>query len=179
MHSTHFLIIFFKNQYFLDYFLFLIWFYNFLYNYNPYTDTLLNSNDEGYTLFNEYIYELDRKVPFIIWTKDKEFNIEVDTPMGMIDAMPTLGNMFGFYSKYQMGHDIFSLEENMVVFTDGSYLTDKIYYNAQKEEQFPITKDAINEEYITKRSEMADKMIEISNYIISYDLIKEMTTGRS
>lgn len=97
----------------------------------------------------------------------------------MIDAMPTLGNMFGFHSNYQLGHDIFSLEENMVVFTDGSYLTDKIYYNAQKEEQFPITKDAINEEYITKRSEMADKMIEISNYIISYDLIKEMTTGRS
>lgn len=154
-------------------------YYNYFYNYDPYTDTVLNSNDYGYTLYNEYTYELDRKVPFIIWTKDKEFNIEVDTPMGMIDAMPTLGNMFGFYSKYQMGHDIFSLEENMVVFTDGSYLTDKIYYNAQKEEQFPITKDAINEEYITKRSEMADKMIEISNYIISYDLIKEMTTGRS
>lgn len=154
-------------------------YYNYFYNYDPYTDTVLNSNDYGYTLYNEYIYELDRKVPFIIWTKDKEFNIEVDTPMGMIDAMPTLGNMFGFYSKYQMGHDIFSLEENMVVFTDGSYLTDKIYYNAQKEEQFPITKDAINEKYITKRSEMADKMIEISNYIISYDLIKEMTTGRN
>ncbi len=154
-------------------------YYNYFYNYDPYTDTVLNSNDYGYKLYNEYTYELDRKVPFIIWTKDKEFNIEVDTPMGMIDAMPTLGNMFGFYSKYQMGHDIFSLEENMVVFTDGSYLTDKIYYNAQKEEQFPITKDAINEEYITKRSEMADKMIEISNYIISYDLIKEMTTGRN
>lgn len=154
-------------------------YYNYFYNYDPYTDTVLNSNDYGYTLYNEYIYELDRKVPFIIWTKDKEFNIEVDTPMGMIDAMPTLGNMFGFYSKYQMGHDIFSLEENMVVFTDGSYLTDKIYYNAQKEEQFPITKDAINEKYITKRSEMADKMIEISNYIISYDLIKEMTIGRN
>lgn len=154
-------------------------YYNYFYNYDPYTDTVLNSNDYGYTLYNEYIYELDRKVPFIIWTKDKEFNIEVDTPMGMIDAMPTLGNMFGFYSKYQMGHDIFSLEENIVVFTDGSYLTDKIYYNAQKEEQFPITKDAINEKYITKRSEMADKMIEISNYIISYDLIKEMTTGRN
>ena len=154
-------------------------YYNYFYNYDPYTDTVLNSNDYGYTLYNEYIYELDRKVPFIIWTKDKEFNIEVVNPMGMIDAMPTLGNMFGFYSKYQMGHDIFSLEENMVVFTDGSYLTDKIYYNAQKEEQFPITKDAINEKYITKRSEMADKMIEISNYIISYDLIKEMTTGRN
>lgn len=154
-------------------------YYNYFYNYDPYTDTVLNSNDEGYTLYNEYTYELDRKVPFIIWTKDKEYNLEVDTPMGMIDAMPTLGNMFNFHSKYQMGQDIFSVEDNMVVFTDGSYLTDKIYYNAQKEEQFPITATAINEEYITKRSEYADKLIEISNYIITYDLIKEIENGRN
>ena len=153
-------------------------YYNYFYNYDPYTDTVLNSNDEGYTLYNEYTYELDRKVPFIIWTKDKEYNLEIDTPMGMIDAMPTLGNMFNFHSKYQMGHDIFSVEDNMVVFTDGSYLTDKIYYNAQKEEQFPISVTAINENYIAKRSEYADKLIEISNYIITYDLIKEIENGR-
>lgn len=154
-------------------------YYNYFYNYDPYTDTVLNSNDEGYKLYNEYTYELDRKVPFIIWTKDKEYNIEVDTPMGMIDAMPTLGNMFNFHSKYQMGHDIFSVDDNMVVFTDGSYLTDKIYYNAQKEEQFPISASATSEEYIINRSEYADKLIEISNYIITYDLIKEIENGRT
>lgn len=154
-------------------------YYNYFYNYNPYTDTVLNSNDEGYKLYNEYTYELDRKVPFIIWTKDREYNIEVDTPMGMIDAMPTLGNMFNFHSKYQMGHDIFSVDDNMVVFTDGSYLTDKIYYNAQKEEQFPISASATSEEYIINRSEYADKLIEISNYIITYDLIKEIENGRT
>lgn len=154
-------------------------YYNYFYNYDPYTDTVLNSNDEGYKLYNEYTYELDRKVPFIIWTKDREYNIEVDTPMGMIDAMPTLGNMFNFHSKYQMGHDIFSVDDNMVVFTDGSYLTDKIYYNAQKEEQFPISASATSEEYIINRSEYADKLIEISNYIITYDLIKEIENGRT
>ena len=154
-------------------------YYNYFYNYDPYTDTVLNGNDEGYILYNEYTYELDRKVPLIIWTKDKEYNMEIDTPMGMIDVMPTLGNMFNFYSKYQMGYDIFSVKDNMVVFSDGSYLTDKIYYNAQKEEQFPISATAINEEYITKRSEYADKLIEISNYIITYDLIKEIENGRN
>lgn len=153
-------------------------YYNFLYNYNPYTDTLLNSNDEGYTLFNEYIYELDRKVPFIIWTKDNNYSINVDEPMGMIDAMPTLGNMFNFYSSYQMGHDIFSINDNMVVLSDGSFITDKIYYNSSKEEQFPISKVAINDDYIKPRSEKADEMIEISNYIITYNLIKEMNEGR-
>lgn len=153
-------------------------YYNFLYNYDPYTDTLLNSNDEGYTLFNEYIYELDKKVPFIIWTKDTNYSINIDEPMGMIDALPTLGNMFNFYSPYQMGHDIFSINDNMVVLSDGSFITDKIYYNSPKEEQFPISKDAINENYIKSRSEKSDKMIEISNYIITYNLIKEITEGR-
>ena len=96
----------------------------------------------------------------------------------MIDVLPTLGNMFNFYNKYQLGHDIFSLEENMVVFSDGSYLTDRVYYNAQKEEQFPINKKIISEDYIKKRSEYADKIIEISNNIIAYDLIKEIENGR-
>ena len=154
-------------------------YYNYFYNYDPYTDSVLNSNDIGYKLCNEYTYELDRKVPFIIWTKDREYNMEVDTPMGMIDAMPTLGNMFNFYSKYQMGHDIFDVTDNMVVFSDGSYLTDKIYYNTQKEEQFPISTTATSEKYINKRSEYADKLIEISNYIITYDLIKELENGRN
>ena len=154
-------------------------YYNYFYNYDPYTDTVLNSNDKGYTLYNEYTYELDRKVPLIIWTKDKEYNMKINSPMGMIDVLPTLGNMFNFYNKYQMGHDIFSVENNMVVFSDGSYVTDKIYYNAQKEEQFPISATAINEEYVTKRSEYADKLIEISNYIITYDLIKEIENGRN
>jgi len=153
-------------------------YYNYFYNYDPYSDTVLNKNDEGYTLYNEYTYELDRKVPFIIWTKDKDFSLEIDMPMGMVDAMPTIGNMFNFYSEYQMGHDVLSLKENMVVFNDGAYLTDKIYYNSQKEEQFPISIEATTEEYRTKRSEYADKIIEISNYIITYDLIKEIEEGR-
>ena len=36
--------------------------------------------------------------------------------MGMYDLMPTLGNMFGFSSKYALGHDIFNhLDDNLVV----------------------------------------------------------------
>ena len=57
--------------------------------------------------------------------------------------------------------------------------SNETYYNAQKEEHFPISATAINEEYITKRSEYADKLIEISNYIITYDLIKEIENGRN
>ena len=38
---------------------------------------------DNYIEYNKYTYELDRKVPFIIWTKEKEYNIEVTTPTRM------------------------------------------------------------------------------------------------
>ena len=92
----------------------------------------------------------------------------------MIDVLPTLGNMFGIYSEYQLGHDIFNVEENTVVFVDGSYVSEKIYYNSQKDESYVINNDAISEDYVKSRSEKADKLIEISNDIIEYDLIREI-----
>ncbi len=148
--------------------------YDILYNYDPIEDRVLTKDDNGYIPYNEYNYELDRKVPFIIWTKDKKFQVEVQTPMGMIDALPTLGNMLNIHSNYQLGNDIFNIEDNVVVFNDGSYLTNKIYYNSQKDEIFSISNDAVDQNYIISRSKYADKIIEISNNIISYNLIKEI-----
>lgn len=149
-------------------------YYNLYYNYDGIENRILTENDEAYTEFNEYTYELNRKVPFIIWTKDTKFEQNVDIPMGMIDALPTLGNMFGFYNKYQLGKDIFNVNENTVVFVDGSYVSEKIYYNSQKDESYSIKNGAISEKYVKKRSLLADNQIEISNNIIEYDLIKEL-----
>lgn len=150
--------------------------YDLLYNYNPLTGKTYDEQDSNYVEYNKYDYELDKKVPFIIWSKDTNYNKEVQTPMGMIDVLPTLGNMLNIHSDYQLGTDIFNIKDgdNMVVFTDTSYLTSKIYYSSQKNEIYSINGSAVEEEYITKNSEKADKIIEISNNIISFDLIKEM-----
>ena len=150
--------------------------YDLLYNYNPLTGKIYDEEDTNYVEYNKYDYELDKKVPFIIWTKDTNYNKEVQTPMGMIDVLPTLGNMLNIHSDYQLGTDIFNIKDgdNMVVFTDTSYLTSKIYYSSQKNEIYSINGSAVGEEYIIKNSEKADKIIEISNNIISFDLIKEM-----
>lgn len=150
--------------------------YDLLYNYDPITDTVLTEEDEGYKEYNEYEYELDKKVPLIIWTKDKQYSTEINTPAGMIDALPTLGNMFGIKSNYQLGHDLMSIkkEDNIVVFNDASYLTDKVYYNSQKGEIYPLTNEAIDESYISEKSKYADEIINVSNNIITYDLIKEI-----
>lgn len=150
--------------------------YNLLYNYDPISDRILTEEDEGYVTYNKYTYELDKKVPFIVWTKDQSFNLTVDTPMGMIDVLPTIGNMLGIESPYQLGTDIFSIEEdNMVVFIDGSFLTSKIYYNGSKGELYFINNnEPITEDYIKQHVDKSSKIIEISNNIISYDLIKEV-----
>ena len=150
--------------------------YDLLYNYNPLTNSLYDKNDENYIEYNKYDYELDKKVPFIIWTKDNEISEEITIPTGMIDVLPTLGNMLGVYSNYSLGTDIFSIKnnDNTVIFTDGSYLTNSIYYSAQKNEIYSINNTAVEESYITKNAQKADKKIQISNDIIHFDLIKEI-----
>lgn len=150
--------------------------YDLLYNYNPETKELYEETDKNYIEYNKYDYVIDKKVPFIIWTKEKEHIEEITIPTGMIDVLPTLGNMFNIHSDYQLGTDIFNIQngDNLVVFSDGSYITKDIYYIAQKNEIYPLNNDAVDEKYVAKNSKKADEIIEISNNIISFDLIKEM-----
>lgn len=150
--------------------------FNLLYNYDPITDTIKTENDEGYIPYTKYNYELDRKVPFIIWTKDQNYNLNVNTPMGMIDVLPTLGNMIGIHSDYQLGKDIMNLkgDDNAVTFIDGSFLTSKVYYNSPKGEIYSINNEPITEEYIKERAKKSSDLIEVSNNIITYDFIKEI-----
>lgn len=95
--------------------------------------------------------------------------------MGMIDAMPTIGNMFGFTNKYALGHDMFNVTENVVVFPSSNWLTNKLYYNSAKSafRQLNID-DEIPDDYISYYSNYANTIIETSNDIIIYDLIKRI-----
>ena len=144
-----------------------------LYNYDKETDGIKDKDAEDYTDVDYYKYELDRSVPFIIWTKDEKLEKNITTAMGMIDAMPTLANMLGVTPKYNLGNDIMNLDDNLVVFPNGNWLTNNIYYNSNKNEYKVLNTDAvINETEIEKNNEIAAKKLEISNDIILYDLIK-------
>ena len=151
--------------------------YNLLYNYDKEKDDILDDDDPNYVEYDSYQYELGRKVPFIIWTKDMKdtnLNMEVTNVMGMYDAMPTLGNMFGFYNEYQLGHDIFSIKENnIVVFPNGNWVTNKVYYNSQKGEYLSLVNEAINEEEIKNNNAYATALLDVSNDIIVFDLLKQ------
>lgn len=152
--------------------------YNRYYNYDYKTDDILSEDDPKYINVDDYFYELNRSVPFIIWTKDMKgtkYNKEITKVMGMVDVQPTLGNMFGFSNKYALGHDIFNIDNNVVVFPSGNWLTDKIYYNSAKEayRQIDLSSE-VTLDYINYYKQYSEKMIEISNNIITYDLIKKV-----
>lgn len=147
--------------------------YERLYNYDKETDSVIDKEDENYRPVDYYDYEINRAVPFIIWTKDKEFNKNISTAMGMVDVMPTLSNMFGLKPQYALGNDIMNLDNNLVSFPNGNWLTNDIYYNSQKDEYKVINPNAIiDSDTITKNNEITSKKLQISNDIILYDLIK-------
>ena len=149
--------------------------FEYYYNYDYKTNSMLDKNDSKYHEVTDYEYEVNRKVPFIIWTKDKTVNVKSSKVGGMIDVLPTLGNMFGFSSEYALGHDLFSVNDNVVVFPDGNWITDRMYYNSQKEEallfdsEYPISVD-----YIEKNNALAEEKISVSNSIIVYDMIRSL-----
>jgi phosphoglycerol transferase MdoB-like AlkP superfamily enzyme len=145
-----------------------------LYNYDPYTDKVKDKNDPTYNDIDYYDYELSRKVPLIIWSKDKIKSKDVTKVMGMYDVLPTLSNMFGFpNSLYALGNDIFSVKDNMVVFSNGNWLTQDVYYNTQKDEFKILNENAVvSQDYINKYAKEAEEKIDISNDIILYDYIR-------
>lgn len=151
--------------------------YNRLYNYDKEKDATMTSENLDYKEYDAYQYELGRKVPFIIWTKDMKgtkLNKKVPYTMGMYDVMPTIGNMLGFYNKYTLGHDIFNIKENNVVaFPNGNWVTNKMYYNSQKAEYLPLTDEPITEEEISNNTEYTNKLLDVSNDIIVFDLLNE------
>ena len=103
--------------------------------------------------------------------------------MGMYDILPTIGNMMGFESKYALGHDIYDIgENNVVIFPNGNFITNKIYYNNSSGNYRIINSNNgtvdLDVNYIENLKKYAEERLEVSNDIIVYDLIhKEGNKG--
>ena len=148
--------------------------YNRYYNYDPVKDEIKDKTDESYVVVDDYTYELNREVPFIIWTKNNQYSMKVDKVMGMYDVQPTLANMFNFHNPYALGKDIFSVEENVVVFPNGIWLTDKMYYNSQKDEGVALSvNEVLGTDYIANFTKISENRVSIADKIIVYDLFEK------
>ena len=145
--------------------------FNYYYNFDFNTGEIKSEDDPTYINYDYYANELNRKTPLIIWTKENSLSKEIKYPMGMIDVMPTVANMIGLDLRYNLGNDIFETKYNNIVpFPNGNFLTDKVYYNNQKGEYKLYEK--IDDKYINEKEKYARKIVEISNDVLKYDLVK-------
>lgn len=110
------------------------------------------------------------KSSFIIWHKGIKPQ-KIDTLCSNIDIMPTLANLFGFNydSRMIIGRDIFSESEKIVIFSDQSFITDKIKYDSLKNTYVNLTTDVVNSESIVKIKKEVSNKFRISTAILNSD----------
>lgn len=143
-------------------------------NYDFATGQQKLDTDPTYINYDYYENELFKKTPLIFYTKDSSLKEKVSYPIGMIDVLPTIGNMLGIYNKYALGHDIFEIKnKNTVVFPNGNFLTNKVYYYNSKNEMKVFSSETLDANYINEHKQYTEKILEISNDIIVYDLIEK------
>ena len=146
--------------------------YEKFYNYNYEEDSYYTKDDEEFIPIDEVFQKELKKTPFIIWSKDQKLTGKINTPMGMVDALPTLGNMLGIFNPYQLGTDIMSVQDNTVIFPDGDWLNNETYYSVSSSKlySFKTDKEIENVNLVAKNEKIEEK-IELSNSIIQSNLI--------
>ncbi|NLJ78808.1 MAG: sulfatase-like hydrolase/transferase [Tissierellia bacterium] len=147
--------------------------YEKLYNYNEHTGSYYSKDDPQYADIGGAFLKQLRRTPFIIWSKDQAIRKNIDTPMGMLDVLPTLGNMLGVFNPYQMGVDMMSVDTNRVIFANGDWINEDFYYLVALSELYDIdTNEIVEDVDVSIINESVEKRIELSNNIIENDLIK-------
>lgn len=148
--------------------------FNRIVNFDFKSGEIKDEENPEYVNYDYYANEMFKKTPLILWSKDKKVSGKVSYPMGMIDALPTIGNMLGIRNKYALGHDIFEIKNNnVVVFPNGNFLTDKLYYYNTQNESKIFKEETIDDNYIDERKKYAEDILNVSNDIIVYNLIEK------
>ena len=116
----------------------------------------------------------------LIWSGCLEESdpIQIDFPTYSLDIQPTLCNLFGvdYDSRLFVGQDVFSEEDPLVLWTNGSFLTDKGYYYGGKwtdaDPAQPASQDYIN----AMRSKVQGKL-SYSKLVLSTDYFRSFNAG--
>ena len=150
--------------------------YRRLFNYDYKTDSTKENTEEGYVTLDYYWQELNRKTPLIIYSKSNpSVNREITTVTGMYDLAPTLGNMLGVRNKYALGKDVMNtLEDNLVVFPNGNYITNYVYYNDNKGEYKMLQDVPLSDDYIESNKNKSKELLDLSDDIIVYNYFKKI-----
>lgn len=119
-------------------------------------------------------YEIDEfskyKSSLIFWVGGLEENIEVEEYCCNVDVLPTILNLWGFEydSRMLAGTDVFSDGTHVAVLIDKSWLTDKVWFNANTGEiRYLVDESEIPEGYVENMNKRIATRFSISSDILN------------
>ena len=115
------------------------------------------------------------KTPCFIWSADLEA-MEVEKVLNTSDLLPTVLNLLGVDSPYTyIGHDAFDENyDGFVPFSNGSWISNDVAYDAASETLISLAKDAepVTEEFLARMAYRVSEFIRINNLILETDYYK-------
>lgn len=119
-------------------------------------------------------YEIDDfskyKSDLIFWVGGLEENITVKEYCSTVDILPTILNLWGFTydSRMLAGTDVFSDSTHVAVRIDKSWMTDKVWFNANTGEiRYLVEESEVPDDYIDTMNRLVATRFSISSDILN------------
>lgn len=137
-------------------------------DHHPYGLKNVESELEAFTGTEMSALDIQRNC-LIMWNSQME-TIKVQKTCSSLDILPTIMNLFGFEydSRLFAGRDILSDSPSMVVFSNRSFITDDVIYDASKKTVTSRTGADISDEYIDAMKDYVKVMFQYSAGILDY-----------
>ena len=112
------------------------------------------------------------RLPFIIYNHSMEAKT-ISKTSSTFDIVPTLANLFDleYDPRKYIGKDIFSDEETTVIFTNGSWITDKAMYFSSSG-KYKALVDDLEEDYITQTNQKVKNWFTVSEQVLKKDYFR-------
>lgn len=106
----------------------------------------------------------------ILWNSAMD-SVVVEKPCSSVDILPTLLNLFGFSydSRLYSGQDILSDSSPLVVFSDNSFLTEQVYYDARSGKAESRNGAEVNIDYVENKKKQVKNLFTFSAGILDYN----------
>jgi hypothetical protein len=115
------------------------------------------------------------KTPCFIWYDGCE-SMQVEKLLNTSDFLPTVLNMLGIQTEQDyIGHDAFDpAYQGYVPFSDGSWISGDVAYDAGEDEILYLEEDVVVEEtFLEEMSEEVSEFVYINNLILETDYYEE------
>lgn len=124
---------------------------------------------------NDLSWIEQQKVPMIIHLPDEALKGVDSTGAGQVDFYPTIANLMGIEAKNVMGRDLLNSTPGEVIFRDGSFISEAVYYKAQDNVYYDVKTGQVLQPTVELLDEKADVLnkLNYSDNILKHDLFKK------